>query len=315
MSKLHPFRFGLFSGTGMASREEWRNYARCVESAGFSTLLMGDHQIIPLGPIAGMVAAADATTSLRVGSYMFGNDFRNPVILAQEAASVDLLSGGRLELGLGTGWYKGDYAMSGVPLDSPGARVGRLEEAVQVIKGFFGDRPFDFAGRYYSVRGLEGTPKPAQKPHPPMAIGGGSKRILSLAAREADIVSFNVRTTRDGWLDPSSTSPEAAAEKVVWVREAAGERFDELELNVLVTTVNVTDRRRDAVRDWLRDSEMPTDDANVEIWLQSPSLLIGTVDQIVEDLLARRQRYGFSYITIFEPMEPFIPVVERLAGR
>jgi probable F420-dependent oxidoreductase len=315
MSKLHPFRFGLTTPNGGTSREDWCKRARAIEAAGFSTLLVGDHLIIPMGPFAGMMAAADATTSLRIGTFVLGNDFRHPVYLAQEAASIDRLSGGRLELGLGTGWYKGDYAMSGIPLDAPGTRIGRLEEAVPIIKGFFSDGPFDFAGRYYNVRGVDGLPKPVQKPRPPIMIGGGSRRVLSFAAREADIVSVNIKTTRDGWLDLSSVSPEAAADKVAWVREAAGERFEALELNILVMKVVVTDHRRQAARESLKGWELPTDDASVDRWLDSPSVLIGTVDQIVEDLQARRQRYGFSYVTIFEPMEAFIPVVERLAGR
>ncbi len=190
----------------------------------------------------------------------------------------------------------------------------RLEEAVQVIKGFFGEGSFDFAGKYYQVRGLEGIPKPLQKPHPPIRIGGGSRRILSFAAREADIVSFNIRTTRDGGFDMSSLSAEATDQKLQWVREAAGNRFDSLELNVLVTTVIVTEKRTQAARDHLRQENLPYDDTSVKQWIESPSVLVGTVDQIVETLRHRREKYGFSYVSVFEPMEPFVPVIERLAG-
>ena len=315
MMRPHPFRFGLFGPNGGTSRDDWSNRARAIEAAGFSSLLLGDHLHFAQAPIAGLVAAADATTTLKIGSYMFGNDFRHPVFLAQEAACIDRLSGGRLELGLGTGWWRPDYDQSGISLDSPSTRVSRLEEAVHVMKGFFGEGPFDFAGRYYTVRGLDGQPKPVQRPHPTLMIGGGSRRVLSLAAREADIVSVNVRTTREGGLDLASVSAEAAAEKVLWVREAAGQRFDALELNILVMTVIITDQRREAARSSLRDWELPTDDASVDRWLASPSVLIGTVDQIVADLQMRRERYGFSYISVFEPMEPFVAIVERLAGK
>ncbi len=315
MNKLHPFRFGLMKFSGGSSRQNWADQARAIEAAGYSSLLLSDHLIIPLAPIACMVAAADATTTLRIGSAVFGNDFRHPVFLAQEAAMIDLLSDGRLELGLGTGFYARDYEMSGIALDSPAVRVSRLEEAVHIIKGFFGEKPFDFTGQHYNVHGLQGLPKSVQKPHPPIAIGGGSRRILSFAAREADIVSVNIRTTAEGGFDMASLSADATAQKVAWVREAASERFDSLELNVLVTKVSITENPRQVARDNLQESGLPTDTESVDRWLESPSVLVGTIDQIVETLRIRRERYGFSYISIFEPMEPFVPVVERLAGQ
>lgn len=310
-----PFRFGLLSFSEIPSREAWINKARDVEAAGFSSLLLPDHIGVPLGPIAAMATAAQATTHLRVGSYVFGNDFRNPVFLAQEAASVDLLSDGRLELGLGTGFYRVDYQQSGIPFDAPDTRVSRLEEAVQVIKGFFADKPFDFPGRFYTVTGLNGQPKPIQKPHPPIMIGGGSKRVLSLAAREADIVSFNIKTTREGGFDMSSTTPAATAQKVAWVREAAGERFNSLELNLVVPFLAVTNQRRQSLAQIAEQWGLTTDDANLNNVLMSPSVLVGTVDQIVEDLQLRRECYGMSYVTVFDPWEAFVPVIERLAGQ
>lgn len=314
MGTLNTFRFGLMKFSGATSRRSWADEARAIEAAGYATLSLSDHLIIGLAPIACMTAAASATTTLRIGSAVFGNDFRHPVFLAQEAATIDLLSDGRLELGLGTGFYSADYEMSGIPLDSPATRVDRLEEAVQVIKGFFGEGPFDFEGAHYRVRGLPGIPKPLQKPHPPIMIGGGSRRVLSIAAREADIVSINIRTTRDGGFDMASLSAEATDQKVAWVREAAGARLDGLEFNLLVPTVIVTNSRLQAARDHLQQQKQPDDDASIERWLDSPGVLVGTVDQIVETLRLRRERYGCSYITVFEPMEPFAPVVARLTG-
>lgn len=310
---FHPFQFGV-NTTSASSREAWIGTAQKAESLGFHSLLVADHLGNQLGPTAALVAAAAATTTLRVGSFVFGNDFRHPVYLAQEAATIDLLSGGRFELGLGTGWMRSDYDVSGIPFDPPGTRVSRLIEAVQIIKGFFAESPFSFTGQYYSVRNLDGRPKPAQKPHPPLMLGGGSQRILSLAAREADIVSVNLKTTAQGTLDFSSSTAEAAAQKIAWVRRAAGERFGDLILNLLVPIVVVTEKQQEAARQVLRRYHSPDDDASVQELLESPSALIGTVDQIVEQLQERRERFGFSYIVVFEPMEQFAPVVERLAG-
>jgi probable F420-dependent oxidoreductase len=312
MNKQHPFRFGL--NASAPSREAWIDTAQKAEALGYDTLLVSDHLEEGLAPLAAMVAAADATTTLRVGSYVFGNDFRHPVYLAKEAATIDLLSDGRFDLGLGTGWDRNDYEMSGIPLDRPGVRVSRLTEAVQIIKGFFAGTPFTFAGKYYTVRGLEGNPKPTQHPHPPLMLGGGGRRMLSLAAREADIVSVNAKTTAEGQLDFSSITAEAADQKMEWVQQAAGTRFDDLTLNILVPIVAVTDKRDQAAAQILRAYNIPANTLNVEQVLESPSALIGTVDQIVEDLQARRERYGFSYIVVW-PMEQFAPVVERLAGR
>jgi len=312
MGKQHPFRFGL--NTSASSREAWIDKAQRAEASGYDTLLVSDHLNVPFAPFAALVAAADATTTLRVGSYVFGNDFRHPVYLAREAATIDKFSEGRFDLGLGTGWLRSDYEMSGIPLDRPGVRVSRLTEAVQIIKGFFAEGPFTFTGKYYTVRNLKGTPKSIQRPYPPLMLGGGGQRMLSLAAREADIVSVNAKTTAAGGLNFGSLTAEAAAQKVAWVRQAAGQRFDDLTLNILVPLVAITDKRHQAAEQMLQQWNVPESILSVEQVLESPSALIGTVDQIVEDLQARRERYGFSYIVVWA-MEEFAPVVERLAGR
>jgi probable F420-dependent oxidoreductase len=317
MDPSRAFRFGILTG-GAASREAWTDKARQAEALGYSTLLIDDHLYNPFAPLTALVSAADATTSLRVGSLVFGNDFRHPALLAREAATLDILSDGRFELGLGTGYWREDYEQSGMELESPGTRVSRFEEAVQVIKGLFADEPFTYTGDYYTIRNLNGLPKPAQLPHPPLLLGGGGKRMLSIAAREANIVSINIRTTAEGGFDSSSITPEATDQKIAWVREAAGARFHDLELNVLVFPV-VTDQPRQLAEQMLREWKLPADEAGIDGLLAESASLFGTVDEIVEALQARRQRFGFSYIAVGEyyqadVMERFAPVVARLAG-
>jgi probable F420-dependent oxidoreductase len=317
MSQSRTFRFGILTG-GAASRKAWVDKAKQAESLGYSTLLIDDHLYNTFAPLTALISAANATTSLRVGSLVFGNDFRHPVVLAKEAATLDVLTDGRFELGLGTGYSRDDYEQSGMTFQSPGTRVSRFEEAVQIIKGLFTDNAVTYAGNYYTINNLNGLPKPIQKPHPPLLLGGGSKRILSFAAQEANIVGINVRTTAEGGLDFSSITPEATEQKIAWVREAAGARFRDLELNIL-TFVVITDQRRQVAEQMLRDFEMPTDESSIDGMLASPTYLFGTIDQIVEDLQTRRQRFGLSYIVVAEyfqadAMERFAPVIPRLAG-
>jgi probable F420-dependent oxidoreductase len=309
LSKTHPFRFGHFSNS--ASRTEWTETSRKVEAAGFSTLVIGDHFVGDFSPFTALVMAATVTTTLRLSTFVLANDFYNPVVLARDAASLDVLSDGRLELGLGTGFYAPDYRQTGIPLQSPGERISRFEEALQIVTGALTQSPFSFTGRYYTVRDLEGLPRPIQQPRPPIMVGGGAKRTLSLAACKADIVSVNVKTTAEGGIDMSSLTAAATAQKIAWVRAAAGERMDELELNILAMYVKVTDHPRHAVEEMIT----PTENFTVDDALESPSVLVGSVDQIVDTLIERRQRYGFSYIVTWAPVEEFAPVVARLAGR
>jgi probable F420-dependent oxidoreductase len=314
MSKQRPFRFGV-SVHGARSGAEWRGIARQVEASGYSTLLMPDHLGDQLSPIPALVAAADATSTLRVGSLVFDNDFRHPALLAKEAATLDVLSGGRLELGLGAGWMKPEYDQAGIPFDRAGERIDRMKEGVQIIKGLFTDGPVDFAGRYYTITGLEGFPKPTQRPHPLIHIGGGGQRLLALAAREADIVGFLPRARHDGkGQDITDATAEALEQKISWVRETAGTRFDELELGVLVAQVITTEDREQAAQ-FIATTLAAGFNVSTDQILQAPYLLIGTVDQICEELIGRRERYGISYISVFEQsLEALAPVVARLAG-
>jgi probable F420-dependent oxidoreductase len=315
MSKPRPFRFGV-SVHGSKPRAEWRDIARQAEALGYSTLLLPDHLGDQLSPIPALVAAADATSLLRVGSLVFDNDFRHPVMLAKEAATLDVLSGGRLELGVGAGWLKPEYERAGIPFERASVRIARMEEAIRIVKGLFADGPVNFAGRYYTITGLEGFPKPVQRPHPPLHIGGGGHRLLSVAAREADIIGFLPRARPDGQgQDITDATPQALEQKITWVREAAGARFADLELGILVAQVLTTEDREQAAHliasTLARGFKVSTD-----VILQAPYLLLGTVDQICEDLLARRERYGISYISVFEQsLEALAPVVARLAGQ
>jgi probable F420-dependent oxidoreductase len=283
-----------------------------VESLGYSTLSIPDHFGDQLGPIAALMAAADATTTLRVGSLVFDNDYRHPVVLAKEAATLDLLSDGRLDFGLGAGWLASDYEHAGIPLDPPGIRIDRMAEALTIIKSFFAGGSVAFSGAYYKVDGLEALPAVVQKPHPPIVLGGGGRRMLALAAREGDIVSVNYK------LDEGRVSrklvrtgfAEATDEKLSWIKEAAGDRLSQIELGVTIFVANVTDDR-----DMVAGAMAAGLEAEPKDVLDMPHFLIGTIEQIVEDLVARRARYGISYVVVpGEAAETLAPVVERLTG-
>ena len=310
----HPFRFGV-NVYEAAHRDEWIAKAQKIEALGYDTLFVADHaHTFP--PIAGMMAAASATTTLRIGSNVFANDLRHPMMLAREVAAVDVFSNGRLVLGLGTGFYRPDYDQSGIPLDSPGVRVGRLEEAIQIIKGSFTTAPFSFTGQHYTIRNFSLTPPSVQQPHPPILLGGGSPRILALAAREADIVSFNIRTTTDGGFDTTSISPAATAQKVAWVRQAAGERLEQLEFSILAGYATVTLDRVGAAEQMADGWRGAGVDIIAKQILESPTTLIGTVDEIVADLQQAREQYGFSFIVISDDqIDEFAPIVEQLTGK
>jgi probable F420-dependent oxidoreductase len=298
---------------GATSQAGFIQKARRIEELGYATLLAGDH-FFTFGPVAGMIAAANATHTLRVGSYVLGNDFYHPAVLAREAATVDLLTNGRLELGLGTGYLAMDYSQTGIRLDSPGVRLSRLEESVNIVKRLLSGEKVTFSGQYYSVSDLEMS-KPVQQPHPPLLIGGGSKRILSLAAREADIVGFNIRTTPEGGFDPGSVSPEATRQKLEWILAAAGERASQLEFNLLSALSTVTDRPHQKAEEFIAGWKQFGVEFTFEQVMESPHVLLGSVDQIVDKLERNREEYGISYIAIFEDaLENFAPVVERLAG-
>jgi probable F420-dependent oxidoreductase len=277
---------------------------------------MPDHLGDQLSPIPALVAAADATSMLRVGSRVFDNDFRHPVMLAKEAATLDVLSGVRLELGVGGGWLKPEYERAGIPFERVSVHIARMEEAIQIVKGLFADGPIDFAGRYYTPTGLEGFPKPVQRPHPSLHIGGGGQRLLSIAAREADSIGFLPRARPDGQgQDLMDATAEALEQKITRVREAAGVRFAGLELGILVAQVFTTEDREQAAH-LIATTLAAGYQVRTDQILQAPYMLIGSIDQICEDLQVRWERFGISYITVFEhSLEVLVPVVARLAGQ
>jgi len=295
------------------SRAEWTDKARKLEDLGYAVLTVPDHLAEFLAPIPALVAAALATKALRVGTLVLNNDFRHPVLIAREAATVDRLSDGRLELGVGAGHMRSEYDQAGLSFGSGGTRVDRLTEAVAIIKALLAGESVTFSGTHYRVTEHTVHPIPVQRPHPPILIGGNGRRLLALAGREAGIVGLSGITFRQGGIQPDLSAWRAAAveERLAIVRAAAGERYRRLELNALVQRVVVTDDRYGAARELA--SRWPQ--LSVDELLASPYLLVGTVDQMVEDLRARRERWGISYYTVFEPfMSAFAPVVNRLAG-
>jgi probable F420-dependent oxidoreductase len=310
MGEQRPFRFGV-QAAGVASRDEWVARAYRAEALGYDILLLPDHFGVQYAPFPALAVAAEATLSLRVGTFVNAVDYRHPVLLAKEAATLDILSGGRFELGLGAGWLKDEYDAAGLAFAAPGMRIDRLAEALAVVKGLFGPGPVHFAGEHFRVTGLVGEPRPAQQPRLPILVGGGGKRWLTLAAREADIVSINPRARREGGLDRADIAVDAVAEKAGWVREAAGLRREDLEVNLAGVGAAVTDAPRAALAPFVERFKLP--EATI---LASPHLLIGSVGGIVERIRELRERWGISYLTVPERhMQELAPVVERLRGR
>jgi probable F420-dependent oxidoreductase len=311
MAHQRKFRFGVQVASA-TSRKDWLEKVAKIEGLGYTSLMMPDHFGDQLGPVPALAVAAE-NSNLRIGTLVLDNDYKHPVVLAKELASLDLLSEGRLELGVGAGWMKTDYEQSGMPYDPPAVRVDRFEEGLKVLKGAFADGPFSFEGSHYTITNYDGHPKPVQKPHPPFLIGAGGKRMLSIAAREADIIGVNpnlaagevnAEVGKDG-------TAERFDRKLAWVREAAGARFDEIEFNTLIFIGIVTDDRLAAAGQFA-----PMFGLTAEEGLEVPLALVGTVDQICEDLIARRERWQISYYVISEgAMEVLAPVVERMAGR
>jgi probable F420-dependent oxidoreductase len=309
---MKPFRFGV-NMWGAASRAEWMSKARRVEALGYATLTVPDHLGEFFSPMPALMSAAEATTRLRVGTNVLNNDLRHPVLVAREAATVDRLTDGRLQLGLGAGHTKSEYDEAGLPYDAGALRVERLAEAVTIIKALLEGGAVTFAGRHYRVTGHRLHPPPVQQPHPPLLIGGNGPALLSLAAKEADLVGLSGITFREGGTkaDVSGWTVTAVDERMRLVRDAAGARYDDLEMSALVQRVIVTGERRRAAEELAKPwTPLTPDDI-----LQSPHVLVGTVDQLVDDLLARRQRWGISGYVTFEPyLEALAPVVARLAG-
>lgn len=308
---MKPFRFGV--NVRSAPVEEWTALARKVEALGYSTLHLPDHLTERPAPLAALAAAAAITTRLRLGPFVLNNDFRHPVLLAREAATIDVLSGGRFELGLGAGYAKAEYDEAGLRFDRGGARVERLAESVVIIKQLLEGRAVTFAGRHYQVRGHTIHPRPVQRPRPPLLIGGNGPQLLALAAAEADIVGLTGVTFDRGGVGRqlSGFGPAGVDERIALVRKAAGARREPPELNALVQQVVVTDDRRTAAE----ELAMRWPALSVADILASPFVLLGSVDGIAAQLIERRARWGISYYVVFESaLDALAPVVARLTG-
>lgn len=311
MTNPRPFRFGADLQAPLPDRS-FADSARELEALGFSTVFVPDHFDEGLGPITAMAIAAAATTTLNVGTLVLDCDFRHPAVLSRELASIDAVSGGRLEVGLGAGWKRLDYDRSGIPMDPPKVRVDRMIEHAQVLKGLFAGGSFSFCGEHYTITDLEGTPAPHRPGGPPILIAGGARRVLRFAGEFADIVGVNA-SIHSGEIDTAAAQDSLASrfdEKVGWVRDGAGGRFDDLEINAWIAVGSVTD---DAPG--MAAALAPLYETDAASVLASPLTLIGSVEQIRERLHERREQWGYSYIVLpGAQAHEFAPVVAALAG-
>jgi probable F420-dependent oxidoreductase len=317
-----PFRFGV-QATNATGGRQWRDTVRKIEDLGYSTLFLADHYLGPgpaqraartprqdLAPIAAMAAAAAHSETLRIGCRVFCVDYHVPAVLAKEAATLDLLSDGRLELGIGAGWSEVEYTAMGLEFDRPGRRIAKLAEVVSLIKAHWQGDELDYTGEFVRVSGYAGRPRPVQRPHPPIMIGGGGQRVLSLAGREADIVSISsvpfAARDADG-LDPQSV----AQRRIGFVRVAAGERYRDLDVESSPYFTEITDDPETALAGIAKTSGISAD-----VLRNHPNVLIGSPESVGELLRSRRESLGVNYVTVQQSqIESFAPVVALLHGR
>jgi probable F420-dependent oxidoreductase len=319
-----PFRFAVQSFNA-ASGADWASKAQRAESLGYSAFHLADHIIGPgpalsrtnhpiqgLAAVPAMAYAAAVTKSIRIGCRVFCVDYRLPVVLAKEAMTIDLLSNGRLELGLGAGWLKDEYEAVGLTMDTPGTRISRLEDVIRAVKAYCVEDELAVNNESVKWNEFQGLPKPVQTPHPPIMIGGGSKRVLTLAGETADIVSFNFNN-RQGVIGTDGVQMSTAAEtakKLDWIKAGAGDRFDQIELEIGAYFTFVTDQPDPIVSMFSQNFGLPEDEMR-----QHPHALFGGVSAICDELERRREAYGISYITVGEDnMDSFAPVVDQLNG-
>jgi probable F420-dependent oxidoreductase len=325
-----PFRFLGVAASGVVNKNQLIETARRAESIGYSGLVVSDHLLDQHAPIPVLATIAAVTERLRIGTFMLNAGLRHPAVLAQELASLDVLSGGRLDIGIGAGWNRLEHSSIGVPFERHATRISRLGETIAILKSCFGDSPFSFTGRHYSIQEHNSLPKPIQRPHPPLLVGGGSRRALTLAGQEADIVGLAPRLLPG---DPSRPKPDprsltaaATEEKISWIREAAGDRFGRIELNTYPTVggldadlgagpVVVTNHAR-AEAELRADGLRRVTGMNItaEEVLESPHIFIGSVEGLTQKFIELRERFGVSSIMVTET-DQLSPVVERLAER
>jgi probable F420-dependent oxidoreductase len=318
---MAPFRFLGLAANGIVNAGELAGTARRAESIGYSALVLPDHLIAQHAPVPVLATVAAVTERLRVGTFVSNVDLRHPAVLAQDFASLDVLSGGRVQIGLGAGWNRPEYDAIGLRFDRPAIRTARLAEAITVLRGCFAEGPFSFAGEHYTITEHDGLPKPVQRPHPPLFIGGGGRRTLTLAAQQADIVGLAPRLLPGDQIrpavDPRSLTAAATEEKVGWIRAAAGDRFADLELNCYPSggpTLVTDNARPEAQRCADRLREQSGIDVTAEEILESPHVFIGSIQGLTEKFVELRDRFGISSFMV-DDIDAVAPIVESLAGR
>lgn len=312
---MRPFRFAVTAGSqssrAAASRGSWTALARRAEELGYDALYVTDHLGRQLAPIPAMTAAAIVTERLRVGSFVFANDFRHPLILAREAATLDLLSGGRLDFGMGAGWLTSDYRQLGLAYDAPKVRIDRLVESLSILDRLFAGETVDHDGPHYQLRGARLSPLPVQRPRPRLMIGGGGPRMLKIAARGADIVGLLPQFDPRGRPKVAQATEGATRDKATIVRHAAGSRFDELDLNVIVLDAGLVGRHSGA-----RASALAAIKGAAVAMIGTPYVLYGTLPRLRELLLRRRDRTGINHYALpVHAMEAMAPLVAEMADR
>ena len=323
-SSLRKFRFAA-GGEGNADEGGARRFVKLAQKAeelGFDSFMIPDHLGNQVGPIAALGALAIATDKIRLGTAVLANGFRHPAILAKDAATIDVLSGGRLELGIGAGWMKEEFDKGGIDYERPGIRIAKLEETLQILDVLLRGQECNFDGKYYQINGLTGSPRPRQGPRPPIAVGGGGPKMLALAAKYADIISVATPTSKEGKLLLSGVTLEKTMERVDRIREAAGDRFDDIELNWTITTIVITDDREQTAEMALAAIDQgfpPNIEADVKLSvediLSSPYLAIGSFEEIADQIRMVREKTTMSYVGVFPTqMDAFAPIISQLKG-
>ncbi|MFC7450452.1 LLM class F420-dependent oxidoreductase [Rhodococcus daqingensis] len=318
------FRFAA-GGEGNAEEGGARRFVKLAQKAeelGYDSFMIPDHLGNQVGPIAALGALAVATDKIRIGTAVLANGFRHPAVLAKDAATIDVLSGGRLELGIGAGWMKEEFDKGGITYDSPGVRIAKLAETLEILDTLLRGQECNFQGEYYQINGLKGSPRPRQGPRPPIVVGGGGPKMLALAAKYADIISLAPPSNKDGKMLLSGITMEATAARVERIREAAGDRFDDIELNWTITTIMPTDDREAMAEMALAalDNGYPPNievdvKLTVEQILNSPYLAFGSYEEIADQIRSVREKTSMSYVGIFPTqMEAFAPVIPLLKG-
>jgi probable F420-dependent oxidoreductase len=308
---MRPFRFSV-QHHAASDGKAWRDLARQTEDLGYTTLYLPDHFGDQWSPTIAMTIAAEVTQSLRVGALVYDVDYRHPITLAKEVATLDLANEGRTIFGFGAGWMKTDYEESGIAYDSPGTRIKRMQEALTIMKALWAEGECTFKGEHYTITAAKGFPRPHTAGGPPILIGGGGKKVLTIAAQMADTIGVNPNL-RSGAVDADtakSAMGDVYRERMQWIRDAAGERFDSLDLQVLTFMTQVVDNRDEVLA-----NIAPLFGVTPEEAADIPLAMVGTVDQIAETLQKRREEFGFNDIVVQgDAMEAFAPVVAKLAG-